>query len=125
MNLVYQHYGVTNLHYVSEDVGHRHKTYDKMVPGLKQIYLDLGYVSETSEFNANETDYEKFGSWKEFDQNDFVDIGFSFLTDDSWWEDMGKVYIPNNCYVTTCRLHLALHGCRRDPDYHARISSFN
>ena len=45
-----------------------------MVPGLKQIYTDLGYVSSASAFNALETNYLEYGSLFYFNQEEFVDV---------------------------------------------------
>ena len=59
---------------MSEDVGHVDFGRGKMVPGLKQIYTDLGYVSSASAFNALETNYLEYGSLFYFDQEEFVDV---------------------------------------------------
>lgn len=72
MKLVYEHYGVTNLHYVSENMGH-YPGEDKMIPALKQIYVDLGYAKDMQDFWDSENWNEK-GDWLDFDQHEFVGI---------------------------------------------------
>ena len=59
---MYEHYGVENLHFVQEDIGHLYGK-GKNVPALKQIYQDLGYVTTLDDFNANESKYGNFGNW--------------------------------------------------------------
>ena len=45
-----------------------------MVPALKQIYEELGYVASQDEFNADEEYFENFGRWFYFNQREFVGI---------------------------------------------------
>ena len=35
------------------------------------------------------------------------------------------VYIPDSCYHTTCKLHVALHGCLSDPEEFASYNFYN
>lgn len=103
--MVYEQLGVEDLHFVSEDVDHYYgKGY--MLPGLKQIYTDLGYdFSEPTSDNYN-------GQWVQFNQREFVGVGFDDVQFcDTRWRETGQVFIPDQCYTKTCRLHLTFHGC--------------
>jgi len=130
MALVYQNYGVTNLSYVSEDVGHDFG-YGKMVPGLKQMFVDLGYATDMDDFNDLEYDFKDFGTWKRFDQRDFVGIDSTNSDGEAWrwketqWGKYGKVYIPTACESTTCKVHIAFHGCTSNAADIAWYSDYN
>ena len=54
------------MHYLEEDIGHDFST-GSMVTAVKQIMEDVGIVSAVADFNADEDDYEAFGTWEEFD----------------------------------------------------------
>ena len=49
LKIIYENYEVTKLTYVDEDVGHFIGR-GHMIPGLKQIYVDLGYASDLEDF---------------------------------------------------------------------------
>ena len=55
---------MTNLHYVTENIGHNYST-GSMVTAVKQIYEDLGIISAGT-WNDSESDYESFGSFERF-----------------------------------------------------------
>ena len=107
-----------------------------MLPGLKQIYVDLGYATDLNDFNASVADaeLENYGTWMEFDQREFVGLNSTLKDEagetkdwewaDTSWEEKGKVYIPSDCYSTTCRVHIAFHGCHSNADYLAYRSEY-
>ena len=64
--IVYLHYGVKNVTYIEEDVGHDFNT-GYMLPGLKQIYVDLGYANNLEDFEEPVDDFEGKGRWTDFD----------------------------------------------------------
>ena len=84
------------LHFVSEDKGHRFGQ-GKMVPALKQIYQDLGYLESQDAFVASVDDYLSLGYWIDFNQKDFVGIGSSTEFTDTKFDDTGRVFIPKVC----------------------------
>ena len=82
---------------------------------------DVGIVSAVADFNADESDYEAFGSWEEFDQTEFVGIESpqkekNWEFEDTDWYENSWVYIPTSCYSTTCSLHVSFHGCYNTSD---------
>ena len=83
-----------------------------MATGLKQIYADLGYVSSNTDFEDDKSDYEDYGTWRDFSQGDFVDENDC---NDCGWYNNGKVYIPDDCSSQpaseSCKVHVAFHGC--------------
>lgn len=49
-----------------------------------------------------------------FDQKEFVNP--LYVYDTSSFDDLGYVYIPNNCQsgeTKSCRVHVAIHGCHQ------------
>ena len=133
--IVYEHYGVTKLTYVEEEVGHYfQKGY--MLPGLKQLYVDLGYASDLNDFEPSvpEAELGNYGAWMDFDQGDFVGVDSTLKDEDgktkAWkwsetaWGDRGKAFIPHSCYSTTCRVHVAFHGCMSNGDVLAYRSEY-
>lgn len=100
--MVYQHYNVTNLHFISDETTHNYGV-GKMVPGLTQIYQDLGYLPPDTEFNPGkygEKTYED-ATWEEFDQLEFIkheteSDGMLGLLETNF-VSTGWVYIPNSC----------------------------
>lgn len=103
----------------------------KMVPGLKQIYVDLGYATDIDDFENSLDSFESRGFWNKFDQHEFVGIdstlpgGEGWDWDDTEWSDSGYVYIPESCHSTTCKLHVAMHACGLPALYLAEYSEYN
>lgn len=50
------------------------------------------------------------GSFKTFNQGDFVDGGIPALVG---LADKGYVYVPKACKTETCRVHVVFHGCEQ------------
>ena len=48
--MIYEHYGVEHLHLIEFDDDHFFGK-EAMLPGLKQMYVDLGYVDNLDDFN--------------------------------------------------------------------------
>ena len=42
-----------------------------MLPGFKQMYVDLGYANDLNDFNELAADKSN-GIWSDFDQTEFV-----------------------------------------------------
>ena len=109
------------MNFVSEDVGHIIED-DKMLEGLKQMYVDLGYATDSTDFVTSYENYETYGTWTKFDQGDFVGVDSTLDKGIEWnwnitqWSDSGWVYIPDVCYSTTCKLHVAFHGCTQSAE---------
>ena len=118
---MYEHFGVSKLTYVEEDVDHYFLT-GYMLPGLKQLYVDLGYADNLDDFNPP-TDAPD-GQWADFNQGEFVGIGSNVSFADSKWGSTGKVFIPTSCHSTTCRVHISIHGCSSNADTMAYRSEF-
>ena len=102
--LVYQHYGVTDLHFVEEDIGHGFSD-GSMVAAVKQVMVDVGIVSSVDDFNEDESDFKNFGRWESFDQTEFIGIESpqkekNWDFDDTDWHRNGRVFIPTSCYST-------------------------
>ena len=75
------------------------------------MYVDLGYVDDLDDFNEPAENLDD-GQWLEFDQTEFIGIGYENIEfEETNWDETGKVYIPNSCYTETCRVHVAFHGC--------------
>ena len=76
-----------------------------MVTAVKTIMKDVGVISIDDEFNADESDYEAFGTWHTFDQTEFVGIESpqkekNWDFEDTAWYKNSNVYIPDSCYST-------------------------
>ena len=112
------------LHFVSKDKGHWYGQ-GEMVPALKQIYQDLGYVESQDAFVASEDDYLSLGYWIDFNQKEFVGIGSSTEFKDTKFDDTGRVFIPKVCMTEECRLHVAFHGCGGDSEEFAWYAGYN
>ena len=71
--MVYQHYNVTNLHFISDETDHFYGL-GKMEPGLTQIYQDLGYLPPDTDFNMGKYGKKTYEDaiWEEFDQLEFI-----------------------------------------------------
>ena len=120
MNTVYEHYGVTNLHHVVDpNVDHWFES-EVMLPGLKQMFVDLGYANDTNDFNELAADTSN-GIWSDFDQTEFV-VNQDFSR--YGWDTTGKVFIPNQCNTKTCKLHISFHSCGSDAATMAERSSY-
>jgi poly(3-hydroxybutyrate) depolymerase len=63
---------------------------------LQQIYGDLKPATETLS-----------GKIMRFNQQEFIKSNRSSMSEDAF------VYIPKNCEIETCRVHIAIHGCRQ------------
>ncbi len=50
------------------------------------------------------------GKYVEFDQKEFLPDGNAYVHSMS---DVGYAYIPHVCAMETCRVHVALHGCKQ------------
>jgi hypothetical protein len=75
--------------------------YDQAGEVLKRIYGDLSPRAETAA-----------GTFTEFDQTPFLDG-----IDNHGMEKRGVVYVPPACAkATTCRVHIAFHGCSQNRD---------
>jgi poly(3-hydroxybutyrate) depolymerase len=73
--------------------------YDQAGEVLKHIYGDLSPRAETAA-----------GTFIEFDQTPFLDG-----IDNHGMEERGVVYVPPACAkATTCRVHIAFHGCAQN-----------
>ena len=107
--LIYEHYGTGHVHLIEYE-GNHYFGKEHMLTALKQIYVDLGYVDDVHSFNEPAEELED-GAWIDFDQTEFVGVGFDIAFDDTNWWETGQVYIPSTCYTSTCRVHVAFHGC--------------
>lgn len=102
-----------------------------MVPGLKQMYVDLGYATDIDDFENSLASFESRGFWNEFDQHEFVGVdstlsgGKAWEWDDTTWSDNGYVYIPISCHLTTCKLHIAMHYCESSALDMASYAGYN
>ena len=66
LKTVYMNYGVTNLHHIVDpNVDHWFES-EVMLPGLKQMYVDLGYANDLNDFNELAADTSN-GTWTDFD----------------------------------------------------------
>lgn len=107
------------MNHVTGDIGHWFYS-DVMLPGLKQIYYDLGYVRTLDDFNEPASDLTR-GTWEDFDQTEFVfDIDFY----ESGIGQSGKVFIPEQCYEKECRLHICFHACESNAGVMADRSQY-
>ena len=93
-----------------------------MLPGLKQLYVDLGYADNLDDFNAPAAAPD--GQWADFNQGEFVGIGSDIPFKESKWGSTGKVFIPTSCQSTTCRVHISFHGCSSNADTIAYRSEY-
>lgn len=54
------------------------------------------------------TYWDTLGSFRRFDQQEFVDDGFF---EDAGLAKYGYIYYPENCKTQSCKVHMHLHGC--------------
>ena len=101
-----------------------------MVPALKQMYDDLGYISKEDFKPISEQPFSD-GSWLEFDQTEFIKQeghtelkGALGLMETQFYET-GRVFVPHKCKTETCRVHVALHGCFSNADEFSWYSEYN
>ena len=93
---------------------------------LKYIYDTLGYTAgdQFQSFAGKPSDYwEENGSYLDFDQTEFFDVNFD--AKEYRGRELGKIYIPNQCYDTTCRVHFAFHRNNKQPDEMAVKKRYN
>ena len=58
--------------------------------------------------NAATTSWETVGSFRRFNQQEFVDDGlFGYAGLGEW----GYLYYPDSCKSKSCKVHMHLHGC--------------
>jgi poly(3-hydroxybutyrate) depolymerase len=96
--LVTADYGITCLDFHSPYVNDCN--YDAAGFLLKHIYGSLNPP------NNNKLS----GSFKSFNQEDFVDGGIPALVG---LADKGYAYVPKACKTETCRVHVVFHGCEQ------------
>jgi hypothetical protein len=84
---------------------------DFRTPYINDCQYDAaGFVLKHIYGSLNPPNKKLTGSFKTFNQKDFVDGGIPALVG---LADKGYAYVPRACNTKTCRVHIVFHGCQQ------------